>query len=64
MKIYRKRSIIATPHSGQALDNIMQERHEKVKELICELRRLAELSGFSIVERVVLMDKLTGKIYR
>lgn len=42
----------------------MQERHEKVKKLIRELRHLAELSGFSIAERVVLMDKITGKIYR
>ena len=64
MKIYRNAEHYCDPTSGQALDNIMQERHEKVKKLICELRRLAELSGFSIVERVVLMDKITGKIYR
>ena len=64
MKIYRNSEHYCDPTSGQALDNIMQERHEEVKKLIAELRRLAELSGFSIAERVVLMDKLTGKIYR
>lgn len=64
MKIYRNSEHYCDPTSGQALDNIMHERHEEVKKLIGELRRLAELSGFSIVERVVLMDKLTGKIYR
>ena len=64
MKIYRNSEHYCDPTSGQALDNIMQEHHEEVKKLIGELRRLAELSGFSIAERVVLMDKLTGKIYR
>ncbi|RKJ38381.1 hypothetical protein D7X94_16590 [Acutalibacter sp. 1XD8-33] len=64
MKIYRNSEHYCDPTSGQALDNIMQERHEEVKKVICELRRLAELSSFSIVERVVLMDNLTGKIYR
>lgn len=64
MKIYRNSEHYCDPTPGQALDNIMQERHEEVKKLICELRRLAELSSFSIAERVVLMDKLTGKIYR
>lgn len=64
MKIYRNSEHYCDPTSGQALDNIMRERHEKVKELIGELRYLAELSGFSIAERVVLMDKLTGKMYR
>lgn len=64
MKIYRNSEHYCDPTSGQALDNIMQERHEEVKKLIGELRRLAELSGFSITERVVLLDKLTGKIYR
>lgn len=64
MKIYRNSEHYCDPTSGQALDNIMQERHEEVKKVICELRRLAELSSFSIAERVVLMDNLTGKIYR
>ncbi len=64
MKIYRNSEHYCDPTSGQALDNVMQERRIEVKNLIGELRRLAELSGFSIVERVVLMDKITGKIYR
>jgi hypothetical protein len=64
VRIYRNSEHYCDPTSGQALDNIMQESNEKAKELIYELRRLAELSGFSIAERVVLMDKITGKIYR
>ena len=64
VKIYRNSELYCDPTSGQALDNIMRERHEKVKNLIRELRYLSDLSGFSIAERVVPMDKLTGKIYQ
>lgn len=64
MKAYRNSEYYCDPTAGKALDNIMQERQEEVKKLICKLRRLAEISGFSIAERVVLMDKITGKIYR
>ena len=64
MKAYRNSEHYSDPTAGKALDNIMQERQEEVKKLICELRRVAGLSGFSIACRIVLMDKITGKIYR
>ena len=64
MKAYRNSEHYSDPTAGKALDNIMQERQEEVKKLIDKLRRVAGLSGFSIAGRVVLMDKITGKIYR
>lgn len=64
MKSYRNSEHYSDPTAGKALENILQERQEEVKKLVCELRHIAELSGFSIAARVVLLDKLTGKIYR
>jgi len=64
MKPYKNTEHYSDPTAGQALDNIMQERKEEVKKLISELRQIAELSGFSIAERVVLVDQITGKTYR
>ena len=64
MKAYRNAEHYSDPTAGQALDNIMQERQEEVRKVIYQLRQLAELSGFSIAERIVLVDQITGKIYR
>lgn len=64
MRSYRNSEHYCDPTSGQALDNITQERRLEARKLIRKLRRLAESSGFSIAERVVLVDRITGQIYR
>lgn len=64
MKSYRNSEHYCDPTSGEALDNIAQERRLEARKLIHKLRRLAESSGFSIAERVVLVDRITGQIYR
>jgi len=50
IKIYINAEHYCDPTSGQTLDNTMQERRIEVRKLIGELRRLAELSGFSIAD--------------
>ncbi len=64
MEAYKNAEHYSDPTAGQAMDNIMQERDKEVRKLIFQLRRVAGSSGFSIAERVVLLDKLTGKVYR
>lgn len=38
--------------------------HEKVRKLVGCLNRVCELSGFSIVGRVELLDEKTGKVWK
>ena len=39
-------------------------REARVSELVHVLRYVADAAGFEIVERIVLVDNQTGRIYR
>lgn len=48
---------------SQAEDSIQKEER-RVSEFIHMVRYIAALAGFEIVERIVLVDKQTGRIHR
>ena len=59
------------PTVGEAMNNIAQEERRKaadrltaISALIHVMKGCAELVGFEVVGRIVLMDKETGKKYR
>ncbi|MEG1563839.1 MAG: hypothetical protein RR365_08950 [Bacteroides sp.] len=59
------------PTTGEALSNIASEERQKeagrlaiISELIPIIKNTAELVGFEVVGRIVLVDKETGKKYR
>ncbi len=55
------------PTAGEALSNITQEEQKRlaaISALIPIMKQTAELVGFEVVGRIVLMDKETGKKYK
>lgn len=55
------------PTAGEALSNIAQEERKRlaaISALIPIMKQTAELVGFEVVGRIVLMDKETGKKYK
>ena len=51
------------PTRVRAESNIQREE-ARVSELVHVLRYVAGAAGFEIVERIVLVDNQTGRIYR
>ena len=60
----------ADPTPGTAMRNIRKEEYQKearllqISILVPMLRQIAEWSGFDIIGRVPLRDRVTGKEYR
>lgn len=59
------------PTVGEALSNITQQEQKKeaerlstINELIPIMKKTAELVGFEVVGRIILVDKETGRKYR
>ena len=50
-------------YTSPAESNIQREE-ARVSELVHVLRYVAGAAGFEIVERIVLVDNQTGRIYR
>lgn len=51
-----------TPH--QAERNIEADNRRRIKELVRLVKDIFKKHGFVVVERIVLKDCKTGKIYR
>ncbi len=71
MAAYKNSEGYPDPTTGEALNNITQEEKRReaerlavISDLIPVLKKTAELVGFEVVGRIVLMDKETGKKYR
>ena len=69
--LYKNSEGYLDPTVGEAMSNIAAEQRRKqaarlaaISALIPILRQTAELVGFEIVGRVVLLDKESGKKYR
>ena len=69
--LYKNSEGYLDPTVGEARSNIAAEQRRKeadrlaaISALIPILRQTAELVGFEIVGRVVLLDKESGKKYR
>lgn len=59
------------PTTGEAMSNIAVEERQKeaarlavISELIPIMKKTAELVGFEVVGRIILLDKETGKKYK
>lgn len=55
------------PTVGEAMSNIEAEERrvlERISALIPIMKKTAELVGFEVVGRIVLVDKETGKKYK
>ena len=55
------------PTVGEAMSNIEAEERrvlERISALIPIMKKTAELVGFEVVGRIILMDKETGKKYK
>ena len=50
------------PTAYEAIKNIEEE--ERFNKLLHTIFNICELSGFRIEGRIVLIDKVTGKVYR
>ena len=71
MITYKNAEGYPDPTVGEAMSNIAQEERRKeadrlvaISALIPVMKQTAELVGFEVVGRIVLMDKETGKKYR
>lgn len=67
MITYRNAEGYKDPTAGEALSNIALEEQKRIaiiSPLINIIKQTAELVGFEIVGRIVLMDKETGKKYK
>lgn len=72
MNIHKNAEGYADPTVGQAEENLrnaqkMREISDKavtVSLLAHTVRQIAELAGFEVVERIVLREKKTGKVWR
>lgn len=72
MNIHKNAEGYADPTVGQAEKNLrnaqkMRETSDKAAT-VCLLahtvRQIAELAGFEVVERIILREKKTGKVWR
>ena len=71
MITYKNAEGYPDPTVGEVMSNIAQEERRKeadrlaaISALIPVMKQTAELVGFEVVGRIVLMDKETGKKYR
>lgn len=68
---YKNSEGYSDPTVGEAMSNIAMEARRKdaerldvISQLIPIMKKTAELVGFEVVGRIVLMDKETGKKYK
>lgn len=71
MGTYKNSEGYSDPTVGEAMSNIALEARRKdaerldvISQLIPIMKKTAELVGFEVVGRIVLMDKETGKKYK
>lgn len=66
--MFRNSEHYPDPTAGQALKNIQEdekrEAMERIKPMMRVMKELANAFGFDIAERVVLIDKRTGSVYK
>lgn len=69
--LYKNAEGYHDPTTGEALSNIALEERQKevarlatISELIPIMKKTAELVGFEVVGRIILLDKETGKKYK
>lgn len=63
MSGYYNGSHYPDPTAYNAIRRI-EHNDNRVKDLIQELKEIIDDSGFELVERIVLRDKQSGRIYR
>ena len=68
---YKNSEGYSDPTTGEAMSNIALEARQKdaeklaiISQLIPIMKQTAELAGFKVVGRIVLMDKETGKKFK
>lgn len=71
MGTYKNAEGYSDPTVGEAMSNMALEARKKdaerldtISQLIPIMKKTAELVGFEVVGRIVLMDKETGKKYK
>ena len=65
--LYKNSEAYNDPTVGEAMSNIEAEERrvlERISALIPIMKKTAELVGFEVVGRIILMDKETGKKYK
>lgn len=66
--MFRNSEHYPDPTAGQALKNIREdekrEAAERIKPMMRVMHELANAFGFDIAERIVLVDKKTGRVYK
>lgn len=65
--LYKNSEGYNDPTVGEAMSNIEAEERrvlERISALIPIMKKTAELVGFEVVGRIVLVDKETGKKYK
>lgn len=65
--LYKNSESYNDPTVGEAMNNIEAEERrvlERISALIPVMKKTAELVGFEVVGRIVLVDKETGKKYK
>lgn len=65
--LYKSSEGYNDPTVGEAMSNIEAEERrvlERISALIPIMKKTAELVGFEVVGRIILMDKETGKKYK
>lgn len=65
--LYKNSEDYNDPTVGEAMSNIEAEERrvlERISALIPIMKKTAELVGFEVVGRIILMDKETGKKYK
>lgn len=67
MFVHRNAEGYPDPTAGEVFSNIAQEERKRLADisaLISVMKKTAELVGFEVVGRIVLVDKKTGKKYK
>ena len=65
--LYKNSDGYNDPTVGEAMSNIEAEERrvlERISALIPIMKKTAELVGFEVVGRIILVDKETGKKYK
>ena len=65
--LYKNSESYNDPTVGEAMSNIEAEERrvlERISALIPIMKKTAELVGFEVVGRIILVDKETGKKYK
>ena len=66
-QLYKNSEGYNDPTVGEAMSNIEAEERrvlERISALIPIMKKTAELVGFEVVGRIILVDKETGKKYK